>query len=107
MTAVEDESRVITTVADNLHTYTHTHVYTKVMTTVSDYSHTMMGECCGVSNTHTKYEGCGSQGPACSPEWLETGGIGRKSADLYDEELNRWLRLPCLTSGAQCRRRGV
>jgi hypothetical protein len=23
------------------------------------------------------------------------GGNGRKSAEVYDEELNRWLRLPC------------
>jgi hypothetical protein len=26
---------------------------------------------------------------------IVAGGSGRKSAELYDEELNRWLRLPC------------
>jgi hypothetical protein len=26
---------------------------------------------------------------------IVAGGTGRKSAELYDEELNRWLRLPC------------
>jgi hypothetical protein len=26
---------------------------------------------------------------------IVAGGNGRTSADLYDEELNRWLRLPC------------
>jgi hypothetical protein len=26
---------------------------------------------------------------------IVAGGWGRKSAELYDEELNRWLRLPC------------
>jgi hypothetical protein len=26
---------------------------------------------------------------------IVAGGIGFKSAELYDEELNRWLRLPC------------
>jgi hypothetical protein len=26
---------------------------------------------------------------------IVAGGRGRKSAELYDEELNRWLRLPC------------
>jgi hypothetical protein len=25
---------------------------------------------------------------------IVAGGQGRKSAELYDEELNRWLRLP-------------
>jgi hypothetical protein len=26
---------------------------------------------------------------------IVAGGTGRKSAEVYDEELNRWLRLPC------------
>jgi hypothetical protein len=26
---------------------------------------------------------------------IVAGGHGRKSAEVYDEELNRWLRLPC------------
>jgi hypothetical protein len=26
---------------------------------------------------------------------IVAGGIGRKSVEVYDEELNRWLRLPC------------
>jgi hypothetical protein len=26
---------------------------------------------------------------------IVAGGRGIKSAELYDEELNRWLRLPC------------
>jgi hypothetical protein len=26
---------------------------------------------------------------------IVAGGIGLKSAEMYDEELNRWLRLPC------------
>ena len=26
---------------------------------------------------------------------IVAGGLGRKSAELYDAELNRWLRLPC------------
>jgi hypothetical protein len=26
---------------------------------------------------------------------IVAGGRGRKSAELYDEKLNRWLRLPC------------
>ena len=29
-------------------------------------------------------------------EWIIVdGGLGLKSAELYDAELNRWLRLPC------------
>ena len=26
---------------------------------------------------------------------IAAGGLGLKSAELYDAELNRWLRLPC------------
>ena len=26
---------------------------------------------------------------------IVAGGIGHKSAEVYDEELNRWLQLPC------------
>ena len=26
---------------------------------------------------------------------IVAGGRGRKSTEVYDEELNRWLRLPC------------
>ena len=26
---------------------------------------------------------------------IVAGGYGRTSAEVYDEELNRWLRLPC------------
>jgi hypothetical protein len=26
---------------------------------------------------------------------IVAGGVGLKSAELYDAELNRWLRLPC------------
>ena len=26
---------------------------------------------------------------------IVAGGFGLKSAEVYDEELNRWLRLPC------------
>jgi hypothetical protein len=26
---------------------------------------------------------------------IVAGGEGLKSAEVYDEELNRWLRLPC------------
>ena len=26
---------------------------------------------------------------------IVAGGYARKSAEVYDEELNRWLRLPC------------